>query len=82
MEEAAVETIYSCTYAKQQQQKKLHGSSMTAYVATLKVRFMLLFLFMTYVAEEILWKEVLYISSGYVVNCWKKCSFGSYQGHY
>lgn len=37
----------------------------------LKVRFMLLFLFLTYVTEEILRKEVLYVSSGYVVSCWK-----------
>lgn len=32
MEEAAVEAIYSCTYAKQtNKKKKLHGSSMAAY---------------------------------------------------
>lgn len=44
---------------------------MTAYVVMLKVRFMFLFSFLKHIAEEIFLKEVLYISSGYVVNRWK-----------
>lgn len=70
MEEAAVEAIYFCTYAKQKKKKNNYMAAPWLHMLR-RWRFMLLFLLLTYVTEEILQKEVLYISSGHVVNCWK-----------
>lgn len=67
MEEAAVETIYSCTYAKKKTTWQRHDciccdadDLVSALILVSEI----------HCRRDIL-KEVLYISSGHVVNCWK-----------